>query len=153
MFHYNRPLLATLFLLAAPAVVSGARAEQPMPLPPLPYQTVHPRPILEDAPQPVKDGVAAFESACAGWSAVNDPAYNDPQSLPAAALRARDLCRLVERPETFMWMYVLVGAGGAIAVLIFAAMLIGMLRVMAFGKSRMPSFPVMGSVIRRPAAS
>ncbi len=151
MFRYNRPLLATLFLLAAPAVVSGAHAEQPMPL--VPYQPQYRHPILQAEPQPVKDGVAAFESACAGWAAVDDPAYNDLQSLPPAAMRARDLCRLVERPETFMWMYAAAGAGGAIGLLLVAAMLIGMLRVMAFGRRREPSFPLMGSVMRRQAAS
>ena len=158
MFRYDRPLLATLFLLAASAVVSGARAEQPMPLqpmplPPIPYQTAYPRPVLEVVPQPVKDGVAAFESACAGWVAVDDPAYNDPQRLTPGTSRARDLCRLVERPETFMWRYAAAGAGGAIGLLVFAAMLIGMLRVMAFGRSRRPSFPVMGSAMRGQAAS
>ena len=150
MFPYSRPLLATLFLLAAPTVVSGARAEQPI-MPPLPYQKAYPRPVLEVAPQPVRDGVAAFESACAGWAAVDDPAYNDLQMLPPAAARARDLCRLVERPETFMWMYAAAGAGGAIGLLVFAAMLIGMLRVMAFG--RRTSFPILGSAMRGPAAS
>ena len=70
MFPDSRPLLATLFLLAAPAMVSGARAEQPI-MPPLPYQKAYQRPVLEVAPQPVRDGVAAFESACAGWAAVD----------------------------------------------------------------------------------
>lgn len=139
----GRFVLPALLLFSAPMTLTTAHADQPS----VSRTVLPPQPAVGtiQAPGEVPAALSVFKTACARWE---DSSQTVPdRSLAPPAQEARGLCHYVEKPEAVAWMYGSFGAALAIGLLFVVAMIIGMLRVMAFGSG--PQSMSLGAIVGR----